>query len=243
MKLEVCVDSLNSAKIAQEAGAYRLELCANLAEGGTTPSYALIKTVRSLENIKLNVLIRPRGGDFHYTQEEFEIMKEDIRICGELNCDAVVIGALNVDGTIDVENCKELIDVARSYSMGITFHRAFDRARDLFQSLEVVIDLGCDRILTSGGYESAIDGSEIISQLIKQAEDRIIIMPGAGISPQNIASLKRETGFSEVHGTFRDCYQGKMEYKNPNFKNQEEEYFYQQADVDKIRDVLRVLQN
>lgn len=237
MNLEICVDSIASAIIAKQAGAHRLELCSSLIEGGITPSYSLIKFVRRLD-IKLNVLIRPRGGDFLYTDAEFELMKEDIHICGKLKCDGVVIGILHADGTIDKKRTSELIEIARNYNMSVTFHRAFDRSNDLFHALEDIIGLHCDRILTSGGYNTAIEGTEVISKLIKQAGSRIIIMPGAGITPDNIKKLKEETGFLEVHGTFRSKYNSKMQYRNPELGYCEEEYVFMQADPEKIKTAL-----
>ncbi|MCC8147283.1 MAG: copper homeostasis protein CutC [Bacteroidales bacterium] len=237
IKLEVCVDSLESAILAQRAGAYRLELCNSLIEGGITPSYALIKYAREL-NIRLNVLIRPRGGDFYYSDDELKVMKEDIRICGELGCDGVVIGMLNVDGTVDMKRNKILIDEARKYSMSVTFHRAFDRTKNLFEALDDVIALKCDRILTSGGYNSAIEGAGVIRKLIRQAEDRIIIMPGAGITRENVVYLFKETGFKEVHGTFRSQYNSFMEYRNTELGDQQEEYTYMHTDPEKVQAVL-----
>ncbi|MDR0427960.1 MAG: copper homeostasis protein CutC [Dysgonamonadaceae bacterium] len=239
IKLEVCVDSLNSAITAQKAGAHRLELCSGLSEGGLTPSYAFIREVRKL-NICLNVLVRPRSGDFHYSNEEFEIMEEDIHVCGKIGCDGVVIGALNTDGTIDKERCERLIKVAHSYSMSVTFHRAFDRSNDLFEALEDVIELKCNRILTSGGYESAIEGNRVISRCMEQAANRIIIMPGSGITPQNVASLLEEKGLMEIHGTFRNSYPGEMQYRNKNFKNQSE-YSGLYADSEQIKEILSLI--
>lgn len=241
IKLEVCVDSIESAAIAQKAGAYRLELCDSLIEGGITPSYAKIKYIRYFKDIRLNVLIRPRGGDFLYTDQEFAVMKEDIHMCGELKCDGVVIGMLNADGTIDKKRNKELIDLARKYSMTVTFHRAFDRSKDLLQSLEDIIELKCDRILTSGGYVSAIEGTSMIRELIRQANNRIIIMPGAGITPDNVGELMENTNFQEVHGTFRSLYESSMQYRTTHLGNAREEYTYQQADFNKIKTILSIL--
>ena len=160
--VEVCVDSIESAVVAQSAGAYRVEYCDNLLEGGTTPSYGQLKIARKLLNIKLYVIIRPRGGNFLYNDIEFDIMKEDIRKCGEIGCDGVVIGILKADGSIDKERTTELTTIANSYSMGVTFHRAFDRCRDLNIGLEDVISTGCERILTSGGNDNASAGVAVI---------------------------------------------------------------------------------
>ena len=239
--LEICVDSLDSALIAQSSGAYRVEFCADLPEGGTTPSYGQLSLARNLLGIKLYVLIRPRGGDFLYNDNEFEIMKSDIHQCGKLGCDGVVIGLLNEDGTIDMKRNKDLIDIAKSYSMGVTFHRAFDRCVDLFQGLEDVIALGCERILTSGGKNTAIEGASILAQLIEKANGRITIMPGAGVTPENIADLAEKTHACEVHGTFRSPYQSKMIYKNPAFPNQDQEFGLWLSDEQKIKKALQIL--
>jgi len=240
--IEVCVDSINSALIAQSAGAYRVELCNNLLEGGTTPSLGLIDMARKHLTIKLYVLIRPRGGDFLYNDAEFEIMKSDIHQCGKIGCDGIVIGILNKDGTIDMARCRELVELAKKYSMGVTFHRAFDRCVDLFQGLEDIIQLGCERILTSGGQTSAIEGAEIIAQLIQKANERICIMPGAGLTPENVAELVKKTRANEIHGTFRSQYSSQMNYKNIAFSNLEQEYNTWVADAEKIKTVIASLQ-
>ncbi|WP_029906531.1 copper homeostasis protein CutC [Prevotella sp. 10(H)] len=233
--LEVCANSAQSAINAQKGGAIRVELCDNLSEGGTTPSYSQIEAVRQHIDIQLNILIRPREGDFLYSDLEFEIMKRDIMCCGNLECDGVVFGILNPDGSIDKKRNKELVDIAKEYGMSVTFHRAFDRCADLFDSLEDIIELGCDRILTSGGMQTALEGKEILRQLIGQADDRIIIMPGGGITEINISELVNATGLKEFHGSFRSRYTGGMKYKSPVFINQDEEYSTLQSDPEKIR--------
>jgi copper homeostasis protein len=233
--LEVCVDSVSNALIAQSAGAYRIEFCANLPEGGTTPSPTQITLARKQLKIKLYVLIRPRGGDFLYDDLEFEIQKSDIHYCGQNGCDGVVIGMLNPDGTVDAERCRELVAIAHSYKMGVTFHRAFDRSSDLFQAMETIIDLGCERILTSGGYDTVIEGEEVIRQLIEKAGNRITIMPGSGVTPENAGELIQKTGLKELHGTFRSRFSGKMQYKNTKLSYQEEEYTLLLTDTKKIQ--------
>jgi copper homeostasis protein len=238
--LEVCADSVENALIAQSAGAQRIEFCASLPEGGTTPSYAQIKIAREQLKIKLYVLVRPRGGDFLYTDLEFEIIKSDIRFCGETGCDGVVIGILNPDGTIDRKRNRELVEIAHQYGMGVTFHRAFDRSNDLFQAMEDIIDLGCERILTSGGYETAVEGEEVIRQLIEKAAGRIIIMPGSGVTPENAAELIRRTGLKELHGTFRSRKTGGMQYRNTKFSHQEKDYELQATDPEKIKSILEL---
>jgi copper homeostasis protein len=238
IQIEVCADSVSNALIAQSAGAQRIEFCVNLPEGGTTPSPAQILLARQQLNIRLYVLIRPRGGDFLYNDIEFNSMRLDIHYCGKTGCDGVVIGMLNPDGSIDKKCCSELIQIARQYSMGITFHRAFDRSADLFQAMEDCIDLGCDRILTSGGYDTAIEGADIIRQLIEKADGRIIIMPGSGIKPENVGALIRKTGLQEIHGTFRSKIPSKMLYRNEHLSRQEEEYQLLQTDFEKIQEIV-----
>lgn len=200
VKLEVCANGVNSALIAQEAGAYRVELCDNLLEGGTTPSCGQIALARKLLHIKLYPIIRPRGGNFVYSNVEFEVMKADILNCKALGCDGVVFGILNPDQTIDEERCKALLEVA--HPMPATFHRAFDDLKDMHQGLGQLITLGFERILTSGGAATAVAGADVIKQLITAAAGRIEIMPGAGLNLNNVEELIKRTGAREVHGSF-----------------------------------------
>jgi copper homeostasis protein len=238
--LEVCADSVENALIAQSTGAQRIEFCASLPEGGITPSPTQIKMARKHLKISLYVLIRPRGGDFLYTDLEFEIIKSDVRFCGETGCDGVVIGILNTDGTIDGKRNRELVETAHQYGMGVTFHRAFDRSNDLFQAMEDIIDLGCERILTSGGYNTAVEGAGVLRQLIEKAAGRIAIMPGSGVTPENATELIRLTGLKELHGTFRSRKISSMQYRNVKLGHQEEEYEWLATDIGKIRAVLKL---
>jgi len=237
--LEVCADSVCNALTAQSAGAHRIEFCANLPEGGTTPSPAQIEIARRLLQIKLYVLIRPRGGDFLYNETEFEMMKSDIHFCGKTGCNGVVIGLLHPEGTVNKERTGELIRIAHRYAMGVTFHRAFDRCADLFQAMETIIELGCERILTSGGYDTAVEGAEVIRRLIENAGKRIIIMPGSGIMPENISGLIQKTGAKELHGTFRSRFPSLMNYRNEKLSHWEEEYELLLTDEEKIKRVLK----
>ncbi|MDR3188082.1 MAG: copper homeostasis protein CutC [Prevotellaceae bacterium] len=236
--LEVCADSLDSAVIAQSSGAHRVELCVSLPEGGTTPSRGLIEAVRKRLSIKLYVLIRPRGGDFLYSDAELEIMLADVRACGKLGCDGVVIGMLMSDGAVDEQRCRLLVEEARSGGMGVTFHRAVDRSRSLTEAMEVIIGLGCERILTSGGRNAAPEGAGAIRELVEKAGGRIGIMAGAGVTPQNAAELIKITGVSELHGTFRSRYAGGMRYRNPLLGAPDEEHSLWRADGDKIKSIL-----
>lgn len=215
-KLEICANSVESCIEAQKGGAYRVELCAGIPEGGTTPSYGDIVLARELLNIKLNVIIRPRGGDFLYSDLEHRIMLKDIEIAGKLGVDGVVIGCLNAEGDIDMERNRELVDAAGE--MSVTFHRAFDMSRDPFESLERIIELGCDRILTSGQQPKAYDGMELLKELVDKVGDRIIIMPGSGVNASNIAEIASKTGAKELHISGREAIESGMRYRNPNLK-------------------------
>ena len=215
-KLEIIGFNIESCMLAQSAGAHRIELCDNPADGGTTPSFGFIKAAREKLVIDLYPIIRPRGGDFLYSDTEFEIMKTDISICKELNCEGVVIGMLNADGTVDSKRCRQLVKIA--YPLGVTFHRAFDRTIDPLKAVEEIIDTGCERILTSGQRPNALDGTDLISALIKQADNRIIIMPGSGVRSDNIAAIAKKTGAVEFHSSARIFVDSKMSYVNGEMK-------------------------
>lgn len=193
-----------------------MELCAGIPEGGTTPSYGETAVARQLLNIKLNIIIRPRGGDFLYSEVEHQAMLHDIEMARKLGVDGVVIGCLNADGTIDMQRNKALIEAAGG--MSVTFHRAFDMCKDPFESLEQIIALGCDRVLTSGQQPTAIQGVSLLAQLVAKANGRIIIMPGSGVNEDNIATLAAETKATEFHFSAREPIDSKMEYRNPNLK-------------------------
>lgn len=217
--LEICIESVESALIAQEAGADRVELCANLLEGGTTPSFGMIKRVRESIDIELAVMIRPRGGDFCYTEEEFSIMKEDILIAKSLGADCAVFGIILPRGDIDIKRTSELVTLANP--MQVTFHRAFDVAKEPLQALEDIIATGADRLLTSGQEAKAIQGKELIKILVSQANNRISIMAGSGVNPQNRDELLTYCGVSELHLTAKTIIKGEMQYRSSNlsFKN------------------------
>jgi copper homeostasis protein len=209
--VEVCVDSIGSALNAALGGANRVELCDNLPEGGTTPGYGTIAIAREHLDIDLFIMIRPRGGDFLYSDLEFEAMKTDIHIAREIGADGVVFGILNPDGSIDMERNKILRDLA--LPMGTTFHRAFDLGSDPMQNMEDIIKIGMDRILTSGQASSALEGKELINELIREAGNRIIIMPGGGIDEENVRTLKEYTGAREYHVTLRSEQDSEMIFK------------------------------
>jgi len=241
ISLEVCANSVTSAVAAQTGGAVRVELCENLFEGGTTPSHGEILMARKLLHIKLYVLIRPRGGDFLYNDLEFDIMMADIRYCIEAGCDGIVIGMLNPDGTIDKERCGQMIQLAKQWGVGVTFHRAFDMCADLFQAMEDIIELGCERILTSGGKSTAMEGASVIARLISKAAGRITIMAGSGVNENNVADLVRFTLATEVHSSARKRFDSGMQYKNDHIMMggaPGEEYSIDFTDVERVRDII-----
>jgi copper homeostasis protein len=210
--VEICVDSIASALAAARGGAHRLELCASLSEGGITPSAGMIATVRSLVSIPVHVMIRPRGGDFCYSPEEFSAMKRDIAIARQLRADGIVFGILNQDASIDLARCRELLDCARP--MSATFHRAFDMSRDLTQSLTDLISLGFDRLLTSGGEQKVEDAIMVIASLRSLAADHIALIIGSGVNSDNVQRLIGQTGVREVHASARRIEPGPMRYRN-----------------------------
>ncbi len=212
MNIEVCANSAYSCVEAQKGGAIRVELCAGIPEGGTTPSYGEIKMARRSIDIALNVIIRPRGGDFLYSPEEVEIMKSDIEVAKILGADGVVFGCLTADGDVDVELCRELLEVSKGLS--VTFHRAFDVCRNHVEALEDIIALGFNRVLTSGGKATALEGKESLKKLVEQADSRIIIMPGCGVNASNIRELKEYTGAQEFHSSARATTTSGMLYRN-----------------------------
>ena len=199
MLLEVCVGNYSEAVAAFKNGGNRIELCDNLQEGGTTPSYVTIK--KAIENIiiPVNVIIRPRGGDFNYSDEEFEIMKEDIEICKKLKVNGIVFGILNKDNTVDIHRNKILKECAGD--LQTTFHMAFDEIEDKKAAIDILADLGIDRILTRGGEIGAPNNVETLKELIEYAGDRIIVMPGGGINSNNREEIEKLTGAKELHGT------------------------------------------
>jgi copper homeostasis protein len=211
--LEIIGFNLESCRIAQASGATRIELCVNPGDGGTTPSYGYIKAARKLLQIELYCMIRPRGGDFFYSHEEFEAMQEDIKNAKQLGCDGVVIGMLNKDGSVAKEQCKKLVELA--YPLGVTYQRAFDRVKNPFEALEDVIDTGCERILTSGLVPDCHKGAKLISELNTKADGRIIVMPGSGLRSSNVIDVAQITGATEFHTSARIFAATQMDFVNP----------------------------
>lgn len=211
--LEVCAFNIQSALVAEKVGATRVELCENPVEGGTTPSHGAIQRTRERINIELYPIIRPRAGSFWYDEDEFAIMRKDILLCKELGCEGISTGVQLQNGAIDTERLKRIVEWA--YPMGVTCHRVFDRTPDLFKALEEVIACGCERILTSGGKSAAPDATEVLGQLVQQANGRIIIMPGAGVRASNIETLIITTGATEYHTSARINVPDAVTYQNP----------------------------
>jgi copper homeostasis protein len=237
MKLEIIGFDIESCIAAQEAGADRIELCSGPGEGGTTPSYAFIKAAREKLHIDLYVMIRPRGGDFLYSDDEFVIMKNDIAICKQLGCNGVVFGILTSDGKVDKKRCKELIDAA--YPLEATFHRAFDRVANPFEALEDIVELGFERILTSGLLPKAIDGKQTIFELISTTKERIIIMPGSGIKSDNLISIAESTGATEFHSSASVPKQTSMEYQNAAMNESLKHVTVDKEEVQKMVQLLK----
>ncbi|HEX7815013.1 copper homeostasis protein CutC [Dyella sp.] len=211
MTLEIAANSVASAVAAQQGGASRVELCGGLELGGITPSPAIIAMVRERISVPVYVLIRPRAGDFLYNDDECEAMRRDIAWCVSQGIDGVVIGVLDAQGQVDVARCRPLVDAAGP--MGITFHRAFDLAREPVRALEDVIGLGCERILTSGGQPSALEGSALIADLVGRASGRLSIMPGAGVTSANIRALAQVTGATEFHASAKRSIASGMSWR------------------------------
>ncbi|MBC7417210.1 MAG: copper homeostasis protein CutC [Pedobacter sp.] len=238
-KLEVCANSYRSALAAQLGGATRVELCDNLAEGGTTPSYSQISLSKKNLQIEVWPIIRPRGGDFLYIDIEFQSMLEDIKICKSLNCEGIVTGILKADGEVDVARMREVIEVAKP--MKVAFHRAFDMCRDKGKALEELINLGVVRILSSGGSSSALAGSDLLTKLVIQAKDRITIMPGAGINERNINELIERTGATEFHASAKAPVKSEMTFRNTTAKmgSVADEYQYELSSKDLVEKLIK----
>lgn len=244
MILEVCVNSAVSAIEAQKGGADRVELCENLHDGGTTPSAGSIQVARKHLQIALFVMIRPRGGDFLYSDQEFEVMKEDIRMAKKIGSDGVVFGILLRDGSIDVERMKTLISLSRP--MQVTCHRAFDMTADPVKAIEDLVALGVDRILTSGQHPTALQGAAAIRQFIKRSAGRIIIMPGGGVKEHNAVELIQATGAQELHSRLEKQEPSRMAFRQLHVnmgKPGRSEYEHARTDYDRIIKLRNAVEN
>lgn len=235
-ELEVIAFDVESCRLAEDSGASRIELCANPHEGGTTPSYGMMKAARRSTTLQVFPIIRPRGGDFLYTDKEFEAIKDDIKASQDIGCEGFVMGILNKNGDIDMERCHELVEMAGLQD--VTFHRAFDRVNEPEVALEKIIAVGCKRILTSGLMKTASDGASLLKALIGQANDRIIIMPGSGIRSDNIVQLAKYTGARAFHSSARKLVKSRMEYLNPNMKESSDQVSLDGIEVSRIKNNL-----
>jgi len=199
MEIEICCGSVQSAANAKAGGAVRVELCQGLIEGGTTPSPATIEYAVKELGLQVFVLVRPRGGDFCYNELEIKTMEEDVEFCKRAGVAGVVVGFLHPDGSIDTELTRRFVKLAAP--LPVTFHRAFDRCPEPLKALEQIIDCGCARILTSGCKPTAMEGANLLKQLVQQANGRIKILAGSGVTPENAAALRKKTGAPEIHGS------------------------------------------
>lgn len=237
--IEIATTDFTTTKSAVEGGADRIELCAALSEGGTTASFGTIKKCRENFNVQLFPIIRSRSGDFLYSDDEFEIMLNEVKLCKELGCDGVVIGLLKKDGSIDIERTSKLVELA--YPLEVTFHRAFDRCRHPFEALEQLVEIGCQRILTSGQQPTAPQGVDLIAQLVKAADERIIIMPGSGVRKDNIKELAEKTRATEFHSSLRGNKKSGMDFVHPSFASSTESYTNPAIDPEEVKALRKAL--
>src|SRR6266567_7498590 len=244
LTLEVCVDSVGSAVAAEQGGAHRVELCSSLFDGGVTPSAGLIATVRQTISIGLHVMIRPRGGDFCYSDDEFKIMQRDILMSKQLGADGVVLGILDLDGGVDTHRTKELVDLASP--LKVTYHRAFDMSSDLFASLRDLQTIGVHCVLTSGGKQSAAEGADTLKRLVEAASNTIAIMAGCGIEDHNVSALIERTGVREIHASLKSPIPSPMRYRNDRISMGAErgrEYQRFVVDHQKVQSLLQAASN
>ena len=243
--MEVCVDSVESSVNGVKGGASRLELCGSLCEGGITPTLGLLRVVKQEVNVPVFVMVRPRGGDFVYSEQEFEVMKEDLRLLKEDgNADGFVFGILTPEGEVDDTRCSELIELARPQP--ITFHRAFDMTRDPFRALETIISLKIERVLSSGQESTALEGLPLIKELVERSRGRITVVPGGGITERNLERILSGSGCVEFHCSARVDISSVMSYRNTNVcmgtKYGASEYTVKVADTDRVQMMLSIAQ-
>ena len=240
--LEVCADSVESVLAAEKGGADRIELCGNVVIGGTTPSESLFREIRRYSDIKIHALIRPRFGDFCYTEYEFDIIRSEVRRFRELGAQGVVIGMLRPDGSLDVEHLAQLMEEAKG--MSVTLHRAFDVCRDPMEALEQVISLGFNTILTSGQKNNCLDGSPLLAELVEKSAGRIHIMAGAGVNADVIVPIYEKTGITDYHMTGKVLLDSEMKYRKEGVSmglpslSEYEIFRTREAEVKKAREVL-----
>ena len=242
IKIEVCAFSLESCLTAEKGGANRIELCGSMYEGGTTPSAGLIQIAKQRVSIEIHAMIRPRGGDFCYSDDEISVIQADIRIAKELGCEGIVLGILQPDGQVNITQTKALVALAKP--MQVTFHRAIDLTPDYSKALEDIIETGCDRILTSGQRNTAIEGIENIKSLVEQANGRIEIMAGSGVNADNAHTLLH-TGVNALHLTGKSVRDSEMVYRKEGIAmgglSEVPEYEIVYSDAEKIRAVVECL--
>ena len=242
-KLEICCYSLESGIKAEKSGAHRIELCDNYSEGGTTPSYAVIKYAVQKLNIPVNVIVRPRGGDFLYSDIEYNIIKNDVSKIKELKANGIVIGFLKKNGDINIERTEEIVTLAKP--MEVTFHRAFDMCNNPLLALKQLIKIGVTRILTSGAKNTAIEGVDLITELVEKADNKIIIMPGSGVNEKNIYKLIQTTKALEIHSSAKSFENSKMEYLNKSISmggvNNVDEFKTIAVDINKIKMMFEII--
>ena len=239
--MEVCVDCVESAVNAERGNASRIELCANLSQGGTTPSLGLLKVVKQQVQIPVFVMIRPRGGDFLYSKQELLVMKEDVQAAKEAGADGFVFGILRANGSVDGENCGELVTLAKP--LPVTFHRAFDVTSNVEEALQSLIGLGFSRVLTSGQAPTAVQGLPLLKKLVAQAAGRIVVMPGAGISEENLERILTESGAREFHGSARVARQSGMKYRNLSVSmgsGTADDYMLHVTDVNRVQRMVDI---
>ena len=236
VKLEIATFCIEAALNAFTAGADRIEFCENPMEGGTTPSYGSLLLLSQLTKLTVFPIIRPRGGDFFYTDREFQVMQNDLMVCQQLGFKGAVIGLLNANGSIDTKRTSTLVQAAGN--MEISFHRAFDRCNNPFLAIEQLIDLGCKRILTSGQVPDVSNAIPMIQQFVEQAKDRIIILPGSGVRADNIATIVAQTGAKEMHSSARKAMPSKMVFNQPTMQ---ENMHYFDVDLDEIKAMMKAI--
>ena len=242
VKFEVCSGTLQSAINAQEAGAQRVELCSALSLGGITPSYGFIEQARRRLRMDINVLIRPRQGDFLYESEEVAQMISDIQACAKLGVNGVVLGALDQYGSVDMDSCRAMVAVAKHLGLSVTFHRAIDRARDIFEALEDVIALGADRVLSSGGKATALEGVQVLEQMNLQAAGRIIILPGGGVNEWNVAEILKVSGAQEIHFSASENYDSPMIFRGGISSEEKGDFIRTESSVERIKAIMEAAQ-
>lgn len=241
-QLEICAANIESVRAAVQGGADRIELCSALAEGGVTPSAGLIEeALKYSDQIRIHVLIRPRGGNFTYCASEVNAMVSDIRFCRDAGVDGVVIGALTATAEVDTTVCRRLVDAAAD--MSVTFHRAFDVCKNPYIALEQAIDLGCDRILTSGGAPKAIEGVSELAQLVKKSNGRIIILAGSGVNPGNAMFLLNATGVSELHASASMAIPSGLHYRRTSINHITDEYAGSVSSSDTVARLADIVHN